>query len=185
MSRSDRLSAALAVALLLLPCSATPAHAGDDEFVGVGVHATTAFTPDSSQSATFSFGVNVRVRPFRILAIEGAFGVRDEEFGDGTLAAKAYPIDVSALLFLLSGRFEVYALGGVSYMIIDVNDDLYHKSDVRRVPGWNLGGGVQFKVYGPWKVHGDLRYRLAHDDYAGRSLDYDGAEVNVGISYWW
>ena len=181
-SRSEAAGRA-AAALLLLAVAGAPA-AADDDWLGIGGHATTWVTPDAEDSASISFGAQVRVRPFRRIAFEGSLGLRDDEFGDGTLETRAYPLQASALFFLLTGRADVYLLGGITYLIVDVDDDLLGGDDQQRIPGFHAGGGAQVKIFGPWRVHADGRYLVASDDYEGRSLDFDGFQLHAGISYW-
>lgn len=181
-SRSEVARVAAAAVLLLL--AAAPAARADDDFFGIGAHATTWMTPDAEDEASLSFGAQVRVRPFRKIAFEGSVGLRDDEFDGGTLDARTIPLQASVLFFLLSGRVDAYLLGGVTYLVVDVDDELLGGDDVTRIPGFHAGGGVQVKIYGPWRVHADARYLVANDDVNGRALDFDGFQLHAGISFW-
>lgn len=183
MTFRSSLRAAGATLLLALSLAGV-ARADDDDFLGIGGHATTWVTPGAEDEASISFGAQVRVRPFRRVAFEGSVDLRDDELGDGTLEARSYPVQASALFFLLTGRVDAYLLGGVTYLLVDVDDELTGDDDVRRIPGFHAGGGVQAKVFGPWRVHADGRYLVAEDEYAGRTLDFDGWELHAGISFW-
>ncbi len=181
MSPSSRAAAA---ALIAVACAAS-ARASDDPWFGLGGHVITSFASGPDQGAVLSYGIQAQVRPFRKLAVEASLETRREDFSDGDLQARAYPVQASLLFYILTGRLDVYALGGATYMIIDVKDTITGDSDVHRVPGTHLGAGVRLKLYGPWHVHADARYLFADDSFEGHTLDYDGALINAGISYWW
>ncbi|MFN7975692.1 MAG: outer membrane beta-barrel protein [Acidobacteriota bacterium] len=184
MFRSEIRARDIALPLLTLALAAT-ARASDDDFVGLGGHIVTSFSSGADQAAVLSYGAQVRLRPFRKFGAEASIGFRREDFSDGDVEATAYPVQASFLFFILTGRLDVYALGGATYLIVDVKDTITGESGSRKIPGTHLGAGAQLKLYGPWHVHADVRYLFASDDFEGHTLDYDGALINAGISYWW
>lgn len=155
------------------------------KFFSVGGRATWWDPQDGS--ARWFGGAQVRIYPLRFLAIEGSVDYRRTDF-DGT-RAHTYPVQVSALLYLLPGkRLSPFILGGGGWYYTTVKGPGGFDDTQNRFGG-HVGGGLQFWFTEHVSVDGTYRH-IWLEDIASRDQNIvnkdfrdSGHMVTVGLNF--
>jgi opacity protein-like surface antigen len=180
--------------LFVVPLPVTPVYAGDGGYIfddinvklfSIGGRATW-FDPKEGSARWFG-GAQVRVYPFKFLAIEGSADYRRTDFGDTRV--HTYPVQVSALLYLLPGkRLSPFILGGGGWYYTTVKGPGGFDDTQNRFGG-HVGGGLQF-WFNDWvSVDGTYRHIWLEDvnsrDQNIKDKDFrdSGQMVTVGLNF--
>jgi opacity protein-like surface antigen len=144
------------------------------------------FDPEDGKNHWFG-GAQVRAHLGDIFAIEGSADYRKNDFGDTTV--HTYPVQVSALAYLLPGkRISPFLLGGGGWYYTTI-DGPNGFDDTDNRFGLHAGGGLQFMMTERWSVDGSYRYVWTEDiksrDRSLRKKDFsdEGHMVTVGLNF--
>ena len=166
--------------LSLFPLPVATSHAEDRgyifddidvKFLSIGGRATW-FDPKDGSTRWFRGG-QVRIYPLKWLAFEGSADYRRTDFGDTRV--HRYPVQVSALLYLLPGkRLSPFILGGGGWYYTTVKGPGGFDDTQNRFGG-HVGGGLQFWFNDRVSIDGTYRHlarrcQLAGPEYQGEKL---------------
>ncbi len=132
----------------------------------VGLHKA-----DNSDSGEFLGGIALRAKLSKSLGIEGSILYRQQQYDDGQLTTKSWPIMVTGLFYPIP---IVYAAAGFGWhnstIEYDYNTPLvdFSASETKQKVGWHFGGGVEVPLGKSMKLTGDIRYTF---------LDYNFEKV--------
>jgi opacity protein-like surface antigen len=160
----------------------------DEVHVGalsVGGHAT-YYKPNDGDEAWYG-GAQVRLHLTRIFALEALADYRRNDFG--TTRTDTYPVQGSALIYLLPGRrLSPFILGGAGWYHTQVKGpDNFDDSQSRF--GLHAGGGLQLWLNSHWSVDSTYRYiwmekleskGVSLDD---KKFDDSGHMVTIGLNF--
>lgn len=150
---------------------------------GIGPRAGYYKSNDADEGNLY-FGAQARARLTPNLGIEGAIDYRKEEFENGNIVSKSYPILVSGLLYLLpESSFSLYVVGGAGWYytsveIKGVGDET--SSDF----GYHLGGGVDIPIARTAVLNFDIRYNFLDISVKDKDIDYKGWIGTGGLTFY-
>src|SRR5688500_8987150 len=156
----------------------------DVKFLSIGGRATW-FDPKDGSSRWFGGG-QVRIYPLKWLAFEGSADYRRTDFGDTRV--HTYPVQVSALLYLLPGkRLSPFILGGGGWYYTTVKGPGGFDDTQNRF-GAHAGGGLQFWFNDRVSIDGTYRHVWLEDitsrdqNIKDKTFRDSGQMVTVGIN---
>jgi hypothetical protein len=163
-------------------------HSQSSFFVGphVGILKT-----DGADATTYLVGGTVRLKLVPAIGIEGNIGYRQEEFGNGSVTVKTWPVTVTGLLYPIPIIYG--GLGGGWYSTTFDYADNFNQAgfadETVREFGYHLVAGVELPASPAVHVFGDVRFVFLDYDLAdlpGAVLD--GAEsnfysINIGLLF--
>lgn len=120
-------------------------------------------------------GAALRLRLLPFLGAEGSIDYRSEQFGDGTVTTRSWPVQVTGLFYPLPVLYGAVGAGWYN-TTFDVSDDLDGVIEDRTEQefGWHFGAGAELPLGTAASLTGDVRYVF---------LDYDFEEIpGVGDS---
>jgi opacity protein-like surface antigen len=118
------------------------------------------FEPKEGESS-WSGGAQVRLYLTRFFAIEGSADYRQSKFAGTTV--HTYPVQVSALLYLLPGwRLTPFVLGGAGWYYTTV-DGPGGLDDTQNRFGVHAGGGLQYFISRHFSIDSTYRYVWLED----------------------
>ncbi len=148
------------------------------------------FRSDDADETNLYGGAHVRLRLLPALALEGSIDYRREEFDNGKIAIKSYPVLASALLYLIpSGPIQPYLIGGAGWYFNRVEIKDGPNDETKRV-GAHVGAGLDVPLTSQFVLHGDIRwYFLDVDSRKVREerlddLNTDGWLATVGATFY-
>jgi opacity protein-like surface antigen len=144
------------------------------------------FEPKGGDS-TWSGGAQVRLYLTRFFAIEGSADYRQNKFNGTTV--HTYPVQVSALLYLLPGwRLTPFILGGAGWYYTTV-DGPGGFDDTQNRFGVHAGGGLQYFISRHFSIDSTYRYVWLEDvasrDQSLTNKDFrdSGQMVTIGVNF--
>jgi opacity protein-like surface antigen len=166
------------------------AFAADEKELGFGRFSIGGramwFDPKDGDS-TWSGGAQVRLYLARFFAIEGSADYRQNKFNGTTV--HTYPVQVSALLYLLPGwRVTPFILGGGGWYHTTV-DGPAGLSDTQNRFGVHAGGGLQYFISRHFSIDSTYRYvwleDIASRDQSLTNKDFrdHGQMVTIGLNF--
>jgi opacity protein-like surface antigen len=174
--------------------AALPAYAADSGYIfddidvklfSIGGRATW-FDPKDGSARWFGGG-QVRIYPLKWLAFEGSADYRRTDFGDTRV--HSYPVQVSALIYLLPGkRLSPFILGGGGWYYTTVKGPGGFDDTQNRFGG-HAGGGLQFWLSDWVSIDSTYRHIWLEDidskdkNIKDKSFRDSGQMVTVGLNF--
>ncbi len=122
------------------------------------------YKSQDSDGASVMGGAALRLKFSEALGVEASINYREEEYGNGFVKAKSWPIMVTGLLYPIP---VVYGAIGAGWY----NTTLEYNfppgflgspgtitSETKQEFGWHFGGGVELPLGSVAKLVGDIRY---------------------------
>lgn len=129
---------------------------------------TIGWSKSTDTDAELMFGAALRYKFLPALAVEGSINYRQEEFPDGALTVRTWPVQITGMLYPLPVAYAAIGIGWYN-STFDYNEDTAAVDDTTEQEfGWHFGGGVQFPLGSVVNLVADLRYVF---------LDYDFESV--------
>lgn len=136
-------------------------------------------------------GLALRVRLSRALGIEGSVNYRREEYENGDVTVRSWPVMVTALIYPVPVLYGAIGAGWYNSSI-DYNSRYlgvfpYTATESKQEFGWHFGGGVDLPVGGRTRLVGDIRYVFL--DYGFRQFPGSGGTnsdfyvITVGLLF--
>ena len=164
-------------------CAAASAQTGK---LGVGVHGTWVKSVTEEDARDWAWGLHARARLTGHFAIEGSLDFRNEEIDDAT-TVKLYPIQVSALFYLLpNSKAGIYGLFGVGWTRVSASGDFFGDDVENTEFGYHYGFGIEVPA-GSSAIFIDVRYLDLNLDISNvliPDFDSSGWQLNVGYSFY-
>ncbi len=160
--------------VLLLVFFALPALVRSADFVGLGPRLGYYKSEDAEEGELF-FGGGLRLKLGRRFGLEAAVDYRAEEYHQGRITIKNYPVQASVLVYPIRIAYGVAGMGWYNTKI-DYNESLFSiripKDKMSQDVGWHFGGGVELPLGGMAALAADVRYVFIDYDFS----DYPGSE---------
>lgn len=151
---------AAVLGLAMLPISEAAAQG-----IGIGPQIGYQKAADADNGNLLVGGaLRVRLAPF--IGAEGSIGYRSEEFADGELDVRSWPVMVTGLIYPLPVVYGAVGFGWYN-TTFDFESELLEDRTEQEV-GWHFGGGAELPLGSKAALAGDIRYVF---------LDYDFEEV--------
>lgn len=112
------------------------------------------------------FGGVARAKLLPFLGVEGSVSYRSEEFFDGALDVRSWPVQVTGLFYPLPMLYGAMGFGWYNTRF-DFESELLEDRTEQEV-GWHFGAGAEVPLGESVKLAGDIRYVF---------LDYDFEET--------
>jgi opacity protein-like surface antigen len=190
-ARLGFLSAATTVMLLVIPvmpAAFADSYLFDDvekSVLSLGGRAT-YFDPHDFSPKWYG-GAQARLHFGQMFAIEGSVDYREKKL-DSTFT-RTYPVQVSALIYLLPGkRVSPFLLGGGGWYYTNVNGPGGF-SDTQNRFGAHVGGGLQWMLSQRWSIDGTYRHVWLEtldskdQNIKDKSFNDNGHMVTIGLNF--
>jgi hypothetical protein len=180
----------LVALLVLLAVWSTTASARN--YIGLGPRAGYYKTQDAEQGE-WLFGAAARLR-LGSLAFEGSIDYRSEQYADGALTVRSWPVMASVLLYPLP---IVYGVAGFGWhnTTMDYDEAKFGlvgnltapEDKTEQQVGWHFGGGIELPMGKTTTLAADIRYVFIDYDFGDLpgSEEYDTDFYAVTISLIW
>lgn len=126
-----------------------------------------------ADEGTLMVGAALRVKLTPTLGVEGAIHYRYEEYRDGLMTVKSWPVMASALLYAFPIVYGTVGMGWYN-TTYEFDDNLLPTVNNRTEQefGWHLGAGIELPFFIAARITADVRYVF---------IDYDvGSLVDMG-----
>jgi len=145
---------------------------------------------DDADDTNLHGGAHLRLRLLPILGLEGSIDYRKEEFDNGRIEVKSYPVLVSALLYPIpAAPIQPYLIGGVGWYFNRI-EIAGGRSDETQRFGVHIGPGLDIPLTPQVVLNGDIRWFFLDVDSKEvrearrRDLDTDGWIATVGVTFY-
>lgn len=170
----------LAIAAVALSTSAVTAQVG--AYLGPQI----GYSKSSDTDGKVLFGAALRVNILSALGVEGSIDYREEDFVDGALTMRSWPVQVSGLFYPLP---VIYGIAGVGWYhtTFDFSDSVPLSDETQREFGWHFGGGAEVPLGSVAKLGVDIRYVFLDYDFEAvpgtDNIDDDFYMVTAGFLF--
>ncbi len=178
------------LAIFLVVLALLPFSARSQSSAYLGPHLGIQKSPDAENS-NYLVGATLRLPLMPILGIEGDVGYRQEEYGNGAVTVKDWPLTVTGLLYPVPVIYG--GIGGGWYnSTIDYSSTLNPSGiddETSQDFGWHLAAGIELPTSSKVKLFGDVRYVFLDrklEELPGEVLDgakSDFYSINVGLLF--
>ena len=145
----------LAVLMLLALCAARAQSVHFGPQLGI-------FNATNADESRLMAGLALRLRFSRAFGLEGSVNYRQEDYSDGYVTVRSWPVMVTALLYPVPDIYGAIGLGwynsSIDYRAGYPGVVYYTSSETRQDFGWHLGGGVDLPLSRATHLVGDVRY---------------------------
>ncbi|MFH1195266.1 MAG: outer membrane beta-barrel protein [bacterium] len=116
------------------------------------------YKTEGADEGSFMYGGAVRLKLSSGFGLEGSINYRQEEFNNGTVTVKSYPVMASLMLYPLPIVYGV-AGGGWYNVTVDYSGNLGSFEDETTSEfGWHAGAGAELPLGNAALLSGDIRY---------------------------
>ena len=136
------------------------------------------------------FGVQARLRFNKFFGIEGAIDYRQEDYMDGDVKVKTYPVQATALIFPIPIVYGAIGAGWyntkIEYDSGLFDDDDFDADKTSQEFGYHFGGGVQVPLNEKVAISGDIRYVFLNydfDEVPGEDVDANFYVIKASILF--
>ena len=159
-------SVVLLLLLLLLPAAQADAqygNPGNQVSIGIGPQVGLYKAQDADNMKAM-YGVAVRLKLAQAFGIEGSINYRQEEYANGAVKVKSWPVMATGLIYVLPVVYGAIGAGWynstIDYNIpaTPVTPIINVTSETKQRFGWHFGGGVEVPLGTAVKLTGDIRY---------------------------
>jgi hypothetical protein len=142
-----------------------------------------------ADQGTWFGGVQARLKVLPFLAIEGSITFHENEYEDGDIKVTQYPVQVTALLYILhEGSIRPYVLGGVGwyYTRVDYSGLFGAFSDSTDHDfGGHLGAGVDLMLGARTSLDVDVRYIFLNPSSEQiKDQDFNYWQITFGVNFY-
>jgi len=142
-----------------------------------------------ADKGTWFGGVQARLKVLPFLAVEGSITFHENEYEDGDVKVTQYPVQVTALLYILhEGTIRPYVLGGVGwyYTRVDYSGTFSLFSDSTSHDfGGHLGVGSDFMLGARTSLDVDVRYIFLNPSSEQiKDQDFNYWQITFGLNFY-
>ncbi len=124
------------------------------------------FKTKDADKGSFMRGAAWRMKLLPVIGVEASIQYRQEEYADGALTVRSWPVMVTGLIYPLP---VVYGAVGAGWYSVTSDYDQKKvpilKDDTSHKVGWHFGGGLEVPVVSKIKLTGDIRYVFLNYDF--------------------
>ena len=121
----------------------------------------------SADNGNLMYGAALRLRVSNAVGLEGSINYRSEDYANGVLNVKTWPIMITGLIY--SVRYFYGAIGiGWYNTSFDYGDQALSQTLLNNTQqnfGWHLGGGLEIPASQTINIIGDIRYIFLNYDF--------------------
>ncbi|MGE5499819.1 MAG: outer membrane protein [Syntrophothermus sp.] len=121
----------------------------------------------SADKGSLMYGAALRLRVSEAIGLEGSINYRSEDYANGALNVKTWPIMVSGLIYPVNYFYGLIGIGWYnttfkygSQTIVQALQD-----NTQQNFGWHLGGGVEIPATKTLNITADIRYVFLNYDF--------------------
>ena len=113
-----------------------------------------------ADNAKLMGGAALRLNLSPALGIEGSINYREEEYAQGKVTARSWPVMVTGLLYPVPVLYGAIGVGWYNTTLDYDGGKIGREinSETKQKFGWHFGGGVELPVGSTAKLVGDIRY---------------------------
>lgn len=180
------------ILMLLLACTEVKAQYQSDKEAGkIGIGAQIGYQRSGSADAgSLMYGGMIRAKLSPAFAIEGSLNYRTQEYYNGRLTVRSWPVMLSGLIYPFPPM--LYGLVGVGWhnTTFDWSPGFQHEDladPTKSRFGWHIGGGAEIPLGENFRLTGDIKYVFLDyklndvPDIPLSSLNSNFYVINIGI----
>jgi len=147
------------------------------------------FKAQDADEGEYMFGGLARLKLSKSLAVQGAINYRQENYNDGQLNLKVWPVSASGLFYVLP---FAYGTIGMSWnnttqeFMVEGSDEAGEKMTSQEV-GWHFGGGLELPFGEKAKITADVKYLFINYEFDelpwSKTLNNDGLVISGGLLF--
>lgn len=121
----------------------------------------------SADKGNLMYGAALRFRISEAVGLEGSINYRSEDYANGALNVKTWPIMVTGLIYPVRYFYGAIGIGWYNTSF-DYGDQPLTQtllSNTQQNFGWHLGGGVEIPASQTLNITGDIRYVFLNYDF--------------------
>ena len=146
------------------------------------------FKSSDSDQGEFMGGGAIRLKLTPSFGIEGAIHYRQEQYGNGSVTVKSWPVLATGLFYFFPFLYGAVGAGWYN-TTIDYNESMpglmEMESETTQEFGWHFGGGLELPFGRKTKLFGDIRYVFLNYDFqlvpGSKELKSDFYIITVGL----
>ncbi|MGE5411032.1 MAG: outer membrane beta-barrel protein [Clostridiales bacterium] len=148
---------------------------------GIGIGPVLGWQKSSSaDKGNLMYGAALRLKLSEAIGIEGSINYRQEEYANGGLKVRSWPVMVTGLFYPFP---IVYGLIGVGWYntTFDYSNQLTLQNLQNNTTsdfGWHLGGGVEVPLGENLMLTGDIRYVFLNYDFGQLAQKAQTGDLN-------
>lgn len=121
----------------------------------------------SADNGSLMFGAALRFRISEAIGLEGSISYRSEDYADGALTVKTWPIMVTGLIYPVRYFYGAIGIGwyNTSFDYGDKPLAQTLRNNTQQNFGWHLGGGLEIPASKSINVTADIRYVFLNYDF--------------------
>jgi hypothetical protein len=179
----------LAALLCLVIANAASAQPGERSpgSLSIGPQAG-YFKSKGADDAKVMWGGAARLKVGGALGIEASVNYRTEEYENGAISVKSWPVMVTGLLYPVSVLYGAMGIGWYNSAVeLRGAPGTASVSETKQAFGWHFGGGVELPVGSAAKIVGDVRYVFLNYDFqklpGSSAITSDFYVIDVGLLF--
>lgn len=148
------------------------------------------FRSNEADKDDWMTGAQLRFHLNPALTIEGSIDYRKDQFNNGEIDVKTYPIQASLLAYLAPGNIvSPFILAGAGWYYTRVEQVSTHADETRNRFGVHAGAGLEAWLNTYWSIDGSYRYIWTKSiDVKGLSIDKEdfkdqGHQITASLNY--
>jgi opacity protein-like surface antigen len=137
-------------------------------------------------------GIALRMKLADALGVEGSINYREEEYSDGAITVRSWPVMVTGLLYPIP---DLYGAVGAGWYNTSIDYDFPKsisplvtvQSETKQRFGWHFGGGLELPLGTVGKLVGDVRWVFLDYDFqqfpGSNGVKNDFYVITVGLMF--
>ncbi|NIV10927.1 MAG: outer membrane beta-barrel protein [Aliifodinibius sp.] len=115
----------------------------------------------------FMGGAAMRLKLSSSLGVEGSINYRQEDYANGNLTVKSWPVMVTGLIYPLPIVYGAVGAGwyNTTFDFNQENLSMAFEDETKQEFGWHFGAGVELTAGSNLKLTGDIRYVFLNYDF--------------------
>lgn len=121
----------------------------------------------SADNGSLIPGIALRLRVSNAIGLEGSISYRSEEYANGALSVKTWPIMITGMIYPLQYFYGALGIGwyNTSFDYGDQQLSQTLTNNTQQNFGWHLGAGLEVPVTETINITSDIRYVLLNYDF--------------------
>jgi opacity protein-like surface antigen len=126
------------------------------------------YKAQDADNGSYMGGAALRLKLNSVLGVEASINYRSEQYGNGALTVRSWPVTVTGLIYPLP---IIYGAMGFGWYNVTYDYDqskplmsLFQDETTQKV-GWHFGGGLELPIGSSVILTGDIRYVFLNYDF--------------------
>lgn len=161
--------------------------------IGIGIGPQLGWQKSSSaDNGSLMYGAALRLRISDAIGLEGSINYRSEEYANGALNVKTWPIMITGLIYPIQYFYGAIGIGWYNTTFDYGNQPIVQtlQNNTQQNFGWHLGAGLEVPASQTVNITGDIRYVFLNYDFGQLAQAAGSGDlisnffvITVGVSF--